>query len=810
MTVKSKAEIMEHMTLNVAVKTVSGMNTSTDLKALIATKFGRALQRKIGLRVSQLQGPTGYSALDKAVDMLNEMGEESNGNFEREQERCRVFKESTEAEMTTARDAVLYFNGKASEARGRVIEAQGIIMTTTEELHRTTEALDQLRIECNNDIVALESQLTVVLSDIKVMANILGMTDCGEDKLLLVECQHCGGAVLVQHGKLQDELNKLQSSEALQSVQETLKSSYTQSLNGKPAMALTQEMVQHFHLRSRHHKKRLRRSQYPVVGALNTSDVPIPPKPVACVPTNKCSIASSPNCQKLKDRFLVVQAGIVEKRDELRANLEARRMFCREQEESMTTSIENMETTIREAHTNFAVGTEEQNQAEKGSHTQNKAHTTLSTNYETEMTKCCDNQNMYRSEICALTKIRGELEKMEGQKTFITDCEVTDWQMEDCSVSCGGGTMTKARKVVVHPVGKGMRCPPLEEEVSCNMKPCPVDCVLGDWSGWSSCSAECGGGVKERSRNIKVEASNSGTPCESTEEEQACGMQSCDEDCVLSDWSAWSSCSKACGGGSMRRTKEVLEPARGTGECAAADDEPLRLNFHECNDFDCARLLPTNRSIVECQSKVDMIILVDGSGSLGQYGWDQSQKLAKKIVNNLEGSNDMVKVSLQLFSGPKTWADYEKCTDELPAGETLDLKEQCGIEWASHFTDDMGELAKTVKKLVWPAATTLTSVALGQAESELVYGREDANAVVVVITDGKPMNQVSTIAAAKKLQEKARVIWVPVGGGAPTGMISEVASKPVSDHVVEISDFSQVTWKKNLNAIITDACPIVG
>lgn len=314
----------------------------------------------------------------------------------------------------------------------------------------------------------------------------------------------------------------------------------------------------------------------------------------------------------------------------------------------------------------------------------------------------------------------------------------------------------------------------------------------------------------ERSKNIRVEPQHGGTPCESTEEEQACGMQSCDEDCVLSDWSAWSTCSKACGGGSFRRTKEVLEPARGTGACPEADHEPLRLNFEGCNDFSCEKLLPSNRSIVECQSKVDMIILLDGSGSLGSWGWAQSRSMALKLVENLEAGADMVKVSLQVFSGPRTWSDYEKCTDELPEGETLDLKKQCGIQWLSHYTDDMGQLATEVRDVEWPASTTLTSVALGQAESELINGRDDANAVVIVITDGKPMNQVSTKDAAKQLQEKARVIWVPVGGGAPTGLIQEVASKPLTDHVVEISSFYDMDKPEFLNKVITDACPIVG
>jgi len=476
----------------------------------------------------------------------------------------------------------------------------------------------------------------------------------------------------------------------------------------------------------------------------------------------------------------------------------------------MTISIENMETTIREAHTNFAKGTEEQNQAEKGSHTQNQAHKTLATNYETEMQKCCDNQNNYRSEMCALVKIRGELSKMEGQNTFVTDCAVTEWQDGDCTTSCGGGEMIKTRKITVHPVGAGMKCPPLQSKVSCNTAARPVDCVLDDWSGWSTCSAECGGGLQERSRNIRVEAANGGNPCEGTEEEQACGMQSCDEDCVLSDWSEWSTCSKACGGGSFKRTKDVVEAARGSGVCPEADNEPLRLNFERCNNFPCERLLPQDREIVQCQSKVDLIVLLDGSGSLGDYGWKQSKDMAEKLVNNLKGGADGVRVSLQVFSGPRTWDDYEKCTDELPAGETLDMKAQCGIEWVSHFVDDMGALATKVESLEWPASTTLTSVALGQAENEVTNSREDANAIVIVITDGKPMNEVSTIDAAKSLQAKARVIWVPVGGGAPAGLISQVASKPHSDNIVKISRFGQMAKPKFLNKILADACPVLG
>merc|ERR1719195_1782855 len=139
----------------------------------------------------------------------------------------------------------------------------------------------------------------------------------------------------------------------------------------------------------------------------------------------------------------------------------------------------------------------------------------------------------------------------------------------------------KSRSVLIQPQGGGMACPPLYDREPCNEDDCPVDCVLGDWGGFSSCSADCGGGVMQRERPVKIEPVSGGEACEQTSDTQSCNIGSCDIDCVLSDWSQWSGCSKACGGGVEERTKSILTPAHGMGQCWEAFSD-MRQHHRGC------------------------------------------------------------------------------------------------------------------------------------------------------------------------------------------------------------------------------------
>ncbi len=109
-----------------------------------------------------------------------------------------------------------------------------------------------------------------------------------------------------------------------------------------------------------------------------------------------------------------------------------------------------------------------------------------------------------------------------------------------------------------------------------------VDCVVSDWSAWSKCTKACGGGMQTRTRSIITPPENGGAACPVLEETQPCNEWPCPIDCVVSAWSDWSTCSASCGGGTQRRTRSVVtSPAYGGYPC------PTLVDTQACNKQSC-------------------------------------------------------------------------------------------------------------------------------------------------------------------------------------------------------------------------------
>jgi len=179
----------------------------------------------------------------------------------------------------------------------------------------------------------------------------------------------------------------------------------------------------------------------------------------------------------------------------------------------------------------------------------------------------------------------GDTEKTEECNNF--PCPVDGiWKQwgswEECSASCGGGIKTRKRECE-GPFNGGLECAgDASEEATCGETLCPVDGVFKDWSPWGECSKSCGGGVQERTRECHGPFYG-GAECDGDfKETQVCSTTACPIDGVWSKWSDWTDCSKTCAGGFTERSRTCEGPFYGGKDCDGKAKETK-----ECNPTPC-------------------------------------------------------------------------------------------------------------------------------------------------------------------------------------------------------------------------------
>lgn len=168
------------------------------------------------------------------------------------------------------------------------------------------------------------------------------------------------------------------------------------------------------------------------------------------------------------------------------------------------------------------------------------------------------------------------------------DCVESAWSTwSACTRTCAGGTQTRVRSVVLAEQFGGKHCSGhLQQARHCQLTPCPVHCRVTRWSDWSPCTKTCGGGQSNRARAIKVHAEYGGYVCPALSQVRACNENSCPVDCAVSPFSAWSTCTRSCGGGSQNQHRVVeMQPAHGGVACPSLYHERI-CNTHEC-PVDC-------------------------------------------------------------------------------------------------------------------------------------------------------------------------------------------------------------------------------
>jgi len=142
------------------------------------------------------------------------------------------------------------------------------------------------------------------------------------------------------------------------------------------------------------------------------------------------------------------------------------------------------------------------------------------------------------------------------------------------------------------------------ETQACNRRDCCSSKKIGsygNWSGWGGCSASCGSnGVQYRTRTRYYVSNYNGQSCGSDTEtgSQACNRRDCCGSKKIGSygsWSGWSSCSASCGGGTQSRSRTRYYVSNYNGQSCGSDTEKASqaCNTHSCTpSVNCYRSGP--------------------------------------------------------------------------------------------------------------------------------------------------------------------------------------------------------------------------
>lgn len=276
-----------------------------------------------------------------------------------------------------------------------------------------------------------------------------------------------------------------------------------------------------------------------------------------------------------------------------------------------------------------------------------------------------------------------------------------------------------------------------------------------------------------RGRLTRTEAEHGGVPCPAIQDQEMCNLSPCEQPCQYGEWSELSSCTQQCGGGWQTRTRPIVQEALGSEhECVGIYDHE-RLQPQMCNEHVCPEGL-------ECQTEMDLVILMDGSGSVVQADLDAQKAGVKALLDRIGFGEGLAQVGIAVFGG--------------------DVKELHPLS-----ADKAATVASVDNAALNADQSTHLSMALEHANTMLANGRIHASSTIVVFLEGMPTDGRAAAEVVKHIN--ARVVVVPVGGGMDMTRVVTWGSFPAKLNALAVKDFAALAEDAEVTRMIGNLCP---
>ncbi|CAE7897597.1 adt-1 [Symbiodinium microadriaticum] len=183
---------------------------------------------------------------------------------------------------------------------------------------------------------------------------------------------------------------------------------------------------------------------------------------------------------------------------------------------------------------------------------------------------------------CAGPKIQSRASPDSRCTKDEVDCR---WEAWSAWTQCSSPNdqSTRSRTIGQENTRRGSPCVgEMKQTRPCSSGPSPQDCMMSDWREWSTCSSDCGEGQYSRFRRVVREASRGGHPCDGViHQTETCQLRPCDSrDCEVSEWSEWSTSNPSEGHQLhtrqwFRERRVLVPPGPGGRQCPTSLSETV-------------------------------------------------------------------------------------------------------------------------------------------------------------------------------------------------------------------------------------------
>ncbi|KAK7107194.1 cartilage matrix protein-like [Littorina saxatilis] len=231
----------------------------------------------------------------------------------------------------------------------------------------------------------------------------------------------------------------------------------------------------------------------------------------------------------------------------------------------------------------------------------------------------------------------------------------------------------------------------------------------------------------------------------------------------LETWGPWGSCSNSCGSGSQSRSRACNNTAPLTGgtNCSVTLSETQSCNVQAC---------PSCSGNVQA----DIVFVMDDSSSVVDVEFEKMKEFVRDQVDVFDIGSNKIRVGVLKFSSS--------------ANTEFNLNSFYGKD----------AMKNRIMNIGYTGGTTNTGDALSYMRTSMFTtangDREGVHNIGVIITDGQSNNFTHTADHARAAHNaNITTFSIGISSGSAMGELSEMASKPDSDYLFTVANFSALS-----------------